>query len=72
LKVNASDVSDNQVSAAWGGAVTRRAARPGRLPGCGARLSVVRFEWRMAVAAVSSLLLDLVLTAGVYSLVGFE
>ena len=33
---------------------------------------VVRFEWRMAVAAVSSLLLDLVLTAGVYSLVGFE
>ena len=33
---------------------------------------VVRFEWRMAVAAVASLLLDLVLTAGVYSLVGFE
>jgi preprotein translocase subunit SecF len=33
---------------------------------------VVRFEWRMAVAAVSSLLLDLILTAGVYSLVGFE
>ena len=33
---------------------------------------VMRFEWRMAVAAVSSLLLDLVLTAGVYSLVGFE
>jgi preprotein translocase subunit SecF len=33
---------------------------------------IMRFEWRMAVAAVSSLLLDLVLTAGVYSLVGFE
>ncbi len=33
---------------------------------------VLRFEWRMAVAAVASLLLDLMLTAGVYSLVGFE
>ena len=33
---------------------------------------VIRFEWRMAVAAVASLLLNLVLTAGVYSLVGFE
>ena len=33
---------------------------------------VIRFEWRMAVAALSSLLLDLILTAGVYSLVGFE
>ncbi len=33
---------------------------------------IIRFEWRMAVAAVSSLLLDLVLTAGVYSLVGSE
>ena len=32
----------------------------------------IYFEWRMAVAAVSSLVLDLILTAGVYSLVGFE
>jgi preprotein translocase subunit SecF len=66
-------ISDRQVSAAWGGAVTRQA-----LLGLGIFLIVVlaylviRFEWRMAVAAVSSLLLDLVLTAGVYSLVGFE
>jgi len=33
---------------------------------------ILRFEWRMAVAAVSSLLLNLVLTAGLYSLAGFE
>ena len=33
---------------------------------------IVRFEWRMAAAAVASLVLDLVLTAAVYSLVGFE
>jgi preprotein translocase subunit SecF len=66
-------ISDNRVSAAWGAQVTQQA-----LLGLGIFLVlvlgylVVRFEWRMAVAAVSSLLLDLVLTAGVYSLVGFE
>jgi preprotein translocase subunit SecF len=73
LKLKVTDVSDSQVSSAWGGAVTKQAVIGlviflflvlGYL--------VVRFEWRMAVAAVSSLLLDLVLTAGVYSLVGFE
>jgi preprotein translocase subunit SecF len=73
LNVPATDITDNRVSAAWGTQVTRQA-----LLGLGAFLIlvmiylVIRFEWRMAVAAVSSLLLDLVLTAGVYSLVGFE
>jgi preprotein translocase subunit SecF len=73
LKVPAEEISDNRVSAAWGTQVTQQA-----LLGLGIFLVlvlgylVVRFEWRMAVAAVSSLLLDLILTAGVYSLVGFE
>ena len=73
IGVKAEDVSDDQVSAAWGGAVTRQA-----LLGLIIFLVlvmiylVIRFEWRMAVAAVASLLLDLVLTAGIYSLVGFE
>jgi preprotein translocase subunit SecF len=73
LKVPAEDISDNRVSAAWGTQVTQQA-----LLGLGIFLVlvlgylVVRFEWRMAVAAVASLLLDLILTAGVYSLVGFE
>jgi preprotein translocase subunit SecF len=31
-----------------------------------------RFEWKMAVAALAALIHDLVITAGVYSLVGFE
>jgi preprotein translocase subunit SecF len=72
-KVPAEKISDDRVSAAWGSQVTSQA-----LLGLGIFLVlvlgylVVRFEWRMAVAAVSSLLLDLVLTAGVYSLVGFE
>jgi preprotein translocase subunit SecF len=73
LGVTPDKISDNRVSAAWGGQVTRQA-----LLGLAIFLVlvmaylVIRFEWRMAVAAVSSLLLDLVLTAGIYSLSGFE
>jgi len=32
----------------------------------------VRFEWKMALAAIIALLHDLLITAGIYSLVGFE
>jgi preprotein translocase subunit SecF len=66
-------ISDNRVSAAWGSQVTRQA-----LIGLAIFLVLVigylilRFEWRMAVAAVSSLAFDLVVTAAVYSIVGFE
>jgi preprotein translocase subunit SecF len=66
-------VSSSRVSPAWGAQVTERA-----LLGLVVFVALVmvylilRFEWRMAVAAVSSLLLDLVLTAGVYSIIGFE
>ncbi|MER7890274.1 protein translocase subunit SecF [Micromonospora sp. NPDC094482] len=71
--INADQISSNQVSAAWGGQYTERA-----LLGLVIFIAlvmlylIIRFEWRMAVGAVSSLLLNLVLTAGVYSLVGFE
>ncbi|SCL47258.1 protein translocase subunit secF [Micromonospora citrea] len=71
--IGAEQISGNQVSEAWGSQVTSRA-----LLGLVIFIAVVmvylilRFEWRMAVAAVSSLIMNLVLTAGVYSLVGFE
>ena len=32
----------------------------------------IRFEWKMAVGAIAALLHDLILTAGAYSLLGFE
>ena len=32
----------------------------------------LRFEWKMAVAAIVALVHDLIITAGVYSMVGFE
>ncbi|ASW54656.1 protein translocase subunit SecF [Plantactinospora sp. KBS50] len=73
FNIPAEQISANRVSAAWGGQVTERA-----LLGLLIFLAVVtgylilRFEWRMAVAAVSSLLFNLVVTAGIYSLVGFE
>ncbi|MEV0897768.1 protein translocase subunit SecF [Actinoplanes sp. NPDC049802] len=73
LGVEATQISDQQVSSAWGGAVIEKA-----LLGLIIFLVlvtaylVVRFEWRMAVAALASLLFDLLFTAGVYSLVQFE
>jgi preprotein translocase subunit SecF len=66
-------ISENQVSGAWGAQVTRKA-----LYGLAVFLAlvivylIIRFEARMAVAAVCSLILDLLVTAAVYSLVGFE
>ncbi|GAA5190295.1 hypothetical protein GCM10023322_45120 [Rugosimonospora acidiphila] len=73
LHLPASQISDNRVSAAWGAQVTQRS-----LLGLVIFLLlvvvylIIRFEWRMAVAAVSSLAFDLVATAAVYSLVGWE
>ncbi|MFC0100542.1 protein translocase subunit SecF [Micromonospora marina] len=71
--IPADQISGSQVSEAWGSQVTSRA-----LLGLLIFIAVVsiylvlRFEWRMAVAAIVSLLTNLVLTAGIYSLIGFE
>ena len=71
--IQADQISGSQVSEAWGSQVTSRA-----FLGLVIFIAVVsiylvlRFEWRMAVAAIISLLTNLILTAGIYSLVGFE
>jgi preprotein translocase subunit SecF len=66
-------VNSSRVSPAWGEQVTERALLGLAIfVGLVMIYLIIRFEWRMAVAAVSSLLLDLVLTAGVYAIVGFE
>lgn len=67
------EISDSRVSAAWGGQVTQRAL-------LGLMVFVIlvtvylvlRFESRMAIAAVGGLVLNLVVTAGLYSVSGFE
>lgn len=74
LHIKSTDISDNAVSGAWGGQITRQA-----LIGLGVFLIAVMIyliavfkEWRMAVAALAALAQNLLLTAAVYSLVGFE
>jgi preprotein translocase subunit SecF len=67
------DVSVSNVSSSWGSDVTRKAIR-----GLIVFLIAVclfigfRFEAKMAAAAIIALLHDLLLAAGIYSLVGFE
>lgn len=66
-------VNINSVSGTWGADVSRKA-----LYGLFWFMVIVsiyisiRFQYRMAIAAIIALVHDLVLTAGVYSLVGFE
>jgi preprotein translocase subunit SecF len=73
LGVPADQISANRVSAAWGGQVTERAILALVVfIALVAIYLILRFEWRMAIGAVSSLFLNLVLTAGIYSLIGFE
>jgi len=72
-KVEPTEINMSEVSSSWGKQVTKKA-----LIGLLVFLVVVsayiwiRFEQRMAIAALGALVHDLVLTAGVYSLVGFE
>jgi preprotein translocase subunit SecF len=71
--IKTGDITDSQVSSSWGGQVTDKAliALVVFLVLVAAYLAI-RFEARMAVAALLALLHDLLLTAGVYSIIGFE
>jgi preprotein translocase subunit SecF len=67
------DVSPQTVGASWGADISKKA-----LQGLIVFLVLVvgylsiAFEWRMAVAALVALAHDILITIGVYSLVGFE
>jgi preprotein translocase subunit SecF len=71
--LNREQIAVSEVSSSWGRAVSDRA-----LLGLAVFLVLVaaylwiRFERAMAIAAIGALIHDLVLTAGIYSLVGFE
>ena len=71
--VDEEEVSPQSVSADWGGDVTNQAliALAVFLVAVVAFLAV-RFRPTMAVAAIVALLHDIVVTAGVYALIGFE
>jgi preprotein translocase subunit SecF len=71
--IDPSEISDDRVSAAWGEQITNKALLAlGVFMALVIGYLIIRFEWRAAVAAVTALLLDLFVTAGVYSLIGFE
>ncbi|MFE0026984.1 protein translocase subunit SecF [Amycolatopsis sp. NPDC059021] len=72
-KADVQAISDSAVSASWGGEISQKAliALAVFLVAVTIFLAVY-FDLRMATAALISLLHDIVVTAGVYSLVGFE
>ena len=71
--VTVDKVTTSTVGAKWGEQVTNRALR-----GLVVFLLLViayislRFEWKMAAAAIIALIHDLIITVGIYALVGFE
>ena len=72
-KTTAGEVKVQLVGSTWGGEITKKA-----LTGLVVFLLAVTlfltiyFEWRMAVAAIMALIHDVVITIGIYALVGFE
>jgi preprotein translocase subunit SecF len=73
LNLSETKLSNTTVSSSWGSDITKKA-----IEGLIIFLIVVtiyislRFNWRMAIGAFVALLHDLLVAAGVYSLVGFE
>jgi preprotein translocase subunit SecF len=73
IGVTTEQVSVQSVGSTWGGQITNKA-----ITGLIVFLIAViiylsiRFEWKMALAAIIALLHDILITAGIYSLVGFE
>ncbi|MGI8647332.1 MAG: protein translocase subunit SecF [Acidimicrobiales bacterium] len=67
------EVTDSAVSSSWGSQITQKGliALAAFLVLVTAYIWIV-FEQKMAIAALAALVHDLVLTAGVYSLIGFE
>ncbi|MQA82898.1 MAG: protein translocase subunit SecF [Streptosporangiales bacterium] len=71
--IQADDVSQEQIGPTWGLQVSQKAGL-GLLIFLGVCVVFLWavFDWKMALAAMIALFHDLLLTAGVYSLVGFE
>lgn len=70
--VNTSAVSINDVGPTWGGQITTSAIRALIIFFVAITLYItIRFEWKMAVAALVAVLHDILVTVGIYALVGF-
>ena len=66
-------VTVEAVSSSWGSDITKAAIRGLVFFLIAVCIFIaIRFEWKMAVGAIAALFHDLLLTAGIYSIVGFE
>ena len=66
------DVSVNLVSASWGSDITAKAIRALVIFLIAVSIFIsLRFEWRMAVAAILAMVHDVVISVGIYSIAGF-
>jgi len=71
--VTANDVSRTDVGPTWGSEISRKAVQGLIVVLIGITLYIAfRFEWKMAIGAQIAMLHDVVITAGVYALVGRE
>ncbi|HEX5143731.1 MAG TPA: protein translocase subunit SecF [Mycobacterium sp.] len=66
-------ISDSAVSGTWGGQITKKALIALAVFVVIVSIYItIRYERYMAIAALATMFFDLIVTAGVYSLVGFE
>ncbi len=71
--VSAQSVGITDVGPTWGGEITSKAIRALIFFFLGIVLYIsLRFEWKMAAAAVLAVIHDLLVTVGIYALVGFQ
>ena len=67
------EVSSSSVSSSWGRSITEKAVRALVIFLVLVALFISwRFEWRMALAAIFAMMHDVLISVGVYSVVGFE
>jgi len=72
-KVDVAEVSVSNVSSSWGRSITIKAIRALLVFFLLVSLYIAwRFEWKMAIAAIMAMVHDVIISVGVYSLLGFE
>jgi preprotein translocase subunit SecF len=73
LGVSANDVSSNTVGSSWGDQITKKAIQSLIIFIIAVIIYLsLRYEWKMAASAIIALIHDLIITVGIYALVGFE
>ncbi len=71
--VDIAEVSTTKVSASWGRSITEKAVRALVIFLVLVMIYISwKFQWRMALAAIIAMLHDVVISVGIYSLLGFE